>query len=397
MVFRRKIPLAWKNLTHDLRRLATAASGIGFAVFLMFIETGFKHALFDSTVELINVINADLVMVGKSRFAMVSIERFDRRRLDQVRSMPGVADAYPLFVETQMATVKKIKENGYPIRVIAYELDTPIFDGTEVAEMRHLMSKPNTAIVDTRTKLKYGLRADSVEQLRDYHVELENRQVHLVGNFTLGTDFSTDGSLIMSAQNYARFFPYASGGLGDPLSKIDLGIIKLDENARHRVAEVKSQLLQVFAHVDDVDIYTKTEFMDREKAFWNRNTPVAFVFAVGTVMGFIVGTVICYQIIFTDITDHMPEFATLKAMGYDNSYFLGLIVKEALFLSVIGFIPGLLASGGVYWLLAEWTGLLLRLTVPRTLMVFGLTSLMCVVSGCLAIRKIVSADPAELF
>jgi len=395
MLFRKKIPLAWKNLTHDWRRLATAAGGVGFAVFLIFIETGFLHALLDSTAELVKVLNTDLVLASKSRFALVSIERFDRRRLDQARSLPEIAGAYPLFVETQMGMLKNVDHKvGYPIRVVAYDLSSPVFDGTDVGENSHLINRPNSALVDAKTKRKYQLPTDDIGQLRKSHAELENRRVHLMDTFSLGTDFSTDGSLIMSDQNYAQYFPYAAG-MDDPMSRIDLGLVQLKEGAN--VKDAKQQLAKALQKFNDVDVFTKAEFMAKERMFWLRNTPVAFVFVVGTVMGFIVGIVICYQIIFTDVTDHLPEFATLKAMGYADSYFLGLVLKESLYLSVLGFIPGVLASFATYAFLAAQTGLLLRFSAERVLTVFGLTALMCVVSGCLAIRKIVSADPADLF
>jgi len=40
-----RTPLAWKNLTHDVRRLAVAVSGVAFAVILIFMELGFLNAL----------------------------------------------------------------------------------------------------------------------------------------------------------------------------------------------------------------------------------------------------------------------------------------------------------------------------------------------------------------
>jgi putative ABC transport system permease protein len=118
---------------------------------------------------------------------------------------------------------------------------------------------------------------------------------------------------------------------------------------------------------------------------------------MGAVMGFVVGVIICYQIIYSDIADHMAEFATLKAMGYSNTYFVRVVIQQALYLSILGFIPGVLISLGLYYVLAETTGLLMILNFRRALLVLVLTMTMCVVSGLLAMRKLVAADPAELF
>ena len=114
-------------------------------------------------------------------------------------------------------------------------------------------------------------------------------------------------------------------------------------------------------------------------------------------MGFFVGVVICYQVIYADVAGHLREFATLKAMGYPQRYFVGLVLRQSLYLSLFGFIPGLLASLVLYAALAEYTGLLLILNARRALLVLLLTVAMCAISGTLAMRKLWSADPAELF
>ena len=147
----------------------------------------------------------------------------------------------------------------------------------------------------------------------------------------------------------------------------------------------------------DVLVYTKEEFIETETRFWSESTPIAYVFAVGTIMGFIVGVIICYQIIYSGVADYLPEFATLKAMGYSDRFFIQLVLAKSFYLSVFGFVPGLLASFALYHLLSEATGLLLNLTLLQALFVYLLTLAMCSVSGLLAMRKVLAADPAELF
>ena len=137
--------------------------------------------------------------------------------------------------------------------------------------------------------------------------------------------------------------------------------------------------------------------IERERNFWRHSTPIGYIFLVGTVIGFLVGMVICYQIINADIADHMPEFATLKAMGYRNRYFVGFVLMESVYLSLLSFVPGMLVSLGLYEALARSTGLLMILNVPRAASVLLLTLAMCIASGCLAMRKVLAADPAELF
>ena len=150
-------------------------------------------------------------------------------------------------------------------------------------------------------------------------------------------------------------------------------------------------------HPDQWTVYPRQLLIDREINFWNRQTPIGMIFFVGALMGFAVGVIICYQILFTSIHDSMPEFATLKAMGYPNRYFVGLVIRQSIYLSLAGFIPALIISYGMFQLIEAWVGLPMLLTLPRIGLVLALTMLMCLISGLLALRKLLSADPASLF
>lgn len=142
---------------------------------------------------------------------------------------------------------------------------------------------------------------------------------------------------------------------------------------------------------------TKPDAIAREEQFWKWSTPIGSVFLTGLIIGFVVGVIICYQIIYSDIADHMGEFATLKAMGYGNGYLIRFVLEESVYLSVLAFIPGLLISLVLYYGVGYFTGLLMELTPGLGLLVFLLTLAMCAVSGSLAMRKVLAADPADLF
>ena len=384
-----KTPLAWKNLTHDRRRLVLASGGIGFAVLLVFIEIGFLYALLDSTVQVIEVMDADLIIVSKALHSLPAQQRFDRRRLYQARSCPGVA-TYPVYTETFYGILKQHHAKGYPIRVIAFDPRDPVFRLPAVQGQLDELGQPATALFDVRSKPIFGLAV--TDRLDAQRVELADQNIRLAGTFSLGTDFANEGNLIMSAKNFARYFPQRAFG-ADPLSMVDLGVVQLEAGLDRN--EAKRCLQQLLPR--DVNVFTKEEFIQRERIFWSTNTPVGYIFTVGAVMGFIVGVVICYQVIYSDIADHLAEFATLKAMGYRNSYFAGLVIVTSLYLSLLGFVPGALISWGLYRWLAEYTGLAMSFTPLRGALVLLLTMAMCAVSGALALRKLLSADPAELF
>jgi putative ABC transport system permease protein len=208
----------------------------------------------------------------------------------------------------------------------------------------------------------------------------------------MGIDFVNDGNLLMSAKNFSHYFPHRVPGR-DPLSLVDLAVVQLDNNADAKV--VRKQLQTALG--DDVKVFTKQEIIGHEKMFWRTSVPVGYIFLFGVYMGFVVGVIICYQIIYSDIADHMKEFATLKAMGYTNPYFIRLVLSQALYLSLMGFVPGVLLSYICYKCVSAMTGLTIEMSAMLAAAVLLVTMLMCSVSGFLAVRKLLSLDPAELF
>lgn len=392
-----KTPLAWKNLTHDWRRLAVAVAGIGFAVLLMFTQVGFQNALFDSQVKMIDDLAGDIFLVSRAKYTLAAEKRFPRELINQANSARGVIGAYPLYTELTLSRLKNLSAGAsgkaYPIRSIGFHLSDPVFRSPEVNRQLSKLYAPGAALIDLRSKRdNFDFPMEDEAALAAAPAELANRRVTLVGTFKLGTDFAHDGNLAMSAESFARFFPQRVR-YGDPLSVVDIGIVHVENGAD--VLEVRDA---VDALLDDrVFVYTREQFRNEEIRFWDESTPIGIIFTAGKIIGFVVGMVICYQVIYSDIADHMPEFATLKAMGYSTGYFLRLIVVEAVLLSLIGFVPGLVVSAGLYSMLAEATGLQLQMTVDSVLLVLVLTAAMCIASGMLAVRKLLAADPANLF
>jgi putative ABC transport system permease protein len=382
-----RTPLAWLNLTHDRRRLGLALAGIGFAVLLMCMELCFRQALFDSTVAVIHHMKADLVITSRAQYTIIVRETFDRLRLVQAQGCPAVASASPIYLETRRSTLKNRKTGeALPIRVLAFNPDHPVFDMPEVESRLGELRLPDRALFDSKSKQEYGDIVPSAQP-----IELAGHDLKVVGLFSLGTDFANDGNLITSDVTYQRLFPAFTGQ--DPLNQVDFGLLRLKpgSDVRQVQRELRGRL------PDDVTVHTKQEFEDQERAFWETSTPIGYIFWLGTLMGFIVGSVICYQILYTDVADHLSEFATLKAMGYANRYFIWLILQEAVLLSILGFVPGVISSEIICRVVAMLTGLKVGVHGVTALVVLLMSVAMCIVSGSLTVRKVMAVDPAELF
>jgi putative ABC transport system permease protein len=387
-----RVHLAWLNLAHDKVRLVVRVLGVAFAVFLMFVELGFWNALLDASVELIQQFNGELILVSKARYALAIKEQFTTRRLAEARAVPGVQDAYAVYLEytdshwKDTGVAEAQRPSSHPIRVIAFDPDQPVLDNAEVNAHRADLRILYNVLLDRKSKRAYGVVEPGIDR------ELSQHTVHVADTFRLGTDFTSDGSVIMSDLTYAHLFPNELTPW-ETLNLADVGVLRVKPGAD--VETVRRDVRDALP--DDVNVYTKEEFLNIEKNYWQRATPIGFIFQFGLFMGFIVGAVICYQIISTDVAEHLPEYATLKAIGYHDLYLSSIVLREALWLAVLGFVPGLALSWLLYRLLDAWVGLPMYLTPLRILLIFSLATVMCVVSGLLALRKVQTTDPAEVF
>jgi putative ABC transport system permease protein len=217
--------------------------------------------------------------------------------------------------------------------------------------------------------------------------EVADRRITVAALFEIGTSFGVDGTVITSDQNFLRLFPHRRPGL------IEMGLIQLKPGVD---AECVRRELAAYLP-GDVEVLTKRGYMDREKDFWARTTPIGYLFTFGSIMGLVVGGVIVYQILFTDIASHLPEYATLKAMGYTNRYLFKLVFQEAILLAVLGYAPGFAGTLWLYRLTAEATHLPLAMSWWTGSVVLGLTVMMCSVAGAISLSKLRAADPAEIF
>ncbi|HEY3122386.1 MAG TPA: ABC transporter permease DevC [Vicinamibacteria bacterium] len=379
--------LAWQQLRDQPMRLLVAVAGVGFAVILMLMQLGFRAALFASAVRFHQRLKADIVLINPLSRALVAMRSFPRLRLYQTLSVPQVASVSPLYISS--SAVWKNLDTGWSrdILMIGFDPGQDVLDIPEVEAKRADLRMPDVVLFDRASRPEYGAVAEALAEGKSVNVEIGNRRVSVVGLYKLGTSFGYDGMVITSDLNYQRIRPV------QPAELIDLGLVRLRPGAEAD----KVRAAVDAALPEDVQVYTKQQYIDREIGYWAKVTPIGFIFTFGAVMGFGVGAVIVYQILFADVSDHLSEFATLKAVGHTDLYLSGVVVSEAAMLAILGFLPGVGIAYRLYGLTEQATKLPLRLTPEIALSVLGLTLLMCSMAGILALRKVASADPAEVF
>jgi putative ABC transport system permease protein len=386
MKFARKIPLSWLQLMKEKTRLTVAVAGIAFADLLMFIQMGFEAALYNAAVLPHVNLDADLILIEPRMQTLFSVKSFSRDRLYQTKFHEQVDAVSPIYIATgQWRNPKDRLERA----ILVWGID-PVRSPFKFPEVQQNLSaiKPlNYVLFDQAGRPEYGTIADTLKQTGTFETELNNRAIQVAGLYSNGASFSADGNVITSDSTFLNLFPTRKA------DQIELGLIHLKPGAN--AEQVQSELRQLLPK--DVSVLTIEGFAQVEKDYWASATAIGFIFNIGVGMGFIVGIVIVYQILYSDVSDHLPEYATLKAMGYTDNYLFSVLVQEALILAFLGYIPSFFLAVGLYQLTAAATMLPIGMTINRAINVMILTIIMCSVSGGIALRKLRSADPADIF
>ena len=380
------VSLPWLQLTHDKRRFLAASAGIAFAVVLMFSQLGFEDALLSSAGLIHSHLTADLVLINPLYQFVINPQKLTERRLYQALGVEGVAAVDSLYLG-QAPFKNPFDGSERTIFIVGFKPDSAVLNAPGVAENLERLRNPGTVLFDSIRRPEFGPIAETFRERGTVTTEVGGHSVDIEGLFQLGTSFGIDGTLVMSDETFLRVVPGRQAGI------IDVGLIRLKPDAN--LERARSDIQQILPA--DVRVLTHAEFVDLERTYWITYTPTGFVFKLGVVMAIFVGSIIVYQILYNDVTDHLPEYATIKAMGYPDRYLFKIVMQESLILSVFGFLPGILVSELVYSVSRDATLLPLRMTLTRTVAVYLLTALMCGLSATLAMRRLKAADPAEIF
>ncbi len=381
----KKTPLAWRQLMKEKARLLVAIGGIAFADVLMFFQLGMLDALYDSATNPHQKLQGDLVIINRQVTSIVDMSSFPRARLQQTLAYDGVRSAYPVYVgfaSWRNPNTRVEKE----ILVLGFDPVHPAFDRSEAEGNLEQLQMLNRVLFDRASRPEYGAIAQLWKTKGSLEVQVSDRLVQTIGLFQMGVSFGADGNIIASD---STFFNLISDR--NP-TQVDIGLIQLTSDAD--LESVRSQLRSGLPN--DVKVLTVPEYIQLEIDYW-ASQGIGFIFNLGVFVGFVVGIIIVYQILYSNVSEHLPEYATLKAMGYSDRYLLIMLMQEALILAALGFMPGFVVSIGLYQVTYAATLLATTMKTSRAALVLLLTILMCTISGAIAMGKLRSADPADIF
>jgi len=378
------VPLAWRNLVANKPRLLRSSGGIGFAVLLMLIQLGFERAFFNASLEVIQLLDGDIFIQRASKYRFATRDPFPARDLEAARAVAGVASAWPLYAAWHELFWRNPADGkDFLVRVFAFDPDQPVLSLPEIEANERDLSNLDTAIVDRRARRFLGMDPPPPA------AELNGSKIKIIGSFALGPDFENDGTVVVGDRTFGKLLPNPRGGAPD----VELGVIKLIPGSD----SLTVQRAIAAAVPTDVAVLTKAQLLELERKFQADVSSAGPIFVMGTLVGFIVGMLIAYQIIYTDVSEQQPQYATMKAMGYRTRYLVQVVLEQATLSALAGWVPAVLVSILLFRIIGGVALLPLHMTVELALVSLLLTLSMCLISAVLAVRRVVSADPAEVF
>jgi len=380
-----RLPIGWLQLVHQRGRFAAALSGVAFANVLVFVQLGLMSSMGVSTLRPYEFFQGDILISAADANTLVDGGNVARQWMLQALADPDVLDGMGLFV----AMVPWDRgETDISLTTFGIDPFRADFIAPEIAANIDVLQVQDAAMLD---RLARGLTREEAAAIRlqtPLAFETQGRTLTAYDTFAGGGGFGGDGYLLVSDQTFLSLFPSRSSGAPDHI------LLRLRAGAQ---PDAVADRLKGLIADPTLRIRSYSDAMAEELRFQQTQRPTGVIFGFGVLIGVLVGIVIVFQVLSADVADHLREYATFKAMGYGQGFFLGVVVEEAVILGVLGFIPGVAVGWAVLTLMAAVTTLPLFISFGMAVTVFLGTVFFSAVSGMIATRRLAAADPAALF
>lgn len=402
-----KTPLGLFNLWHQMARTVVSVAGVGFALLLVFMQLGFQGAVTHTALNVYEHIPFDVLIRSTDYMHLYEPARFARSHLEVAGGRADVREVVPMWISLQNwrslppiendARMRSYSPQFLPLAIMGVSPDDHLFDVETIEQLRPLLAAEQNVLVDDSTRPDYGPingRKFS-ESDKDREAEIGGQQFNIAGTFRLGTGLAANAAVLMSDKGFDRVMPW------DAQSQVSLGFVRLTEpDAAERVAsELRERIgrLSPSDRMPAIDVLTREQVLAWERQRWLWQTPIGLIFQLGVALSLLVGAAIVYMVLATDVTDRLPEYATLLAMGYTHRYLSSVVLTQAIALGLAGFLLAWVASEILYRVTGSASGIPIAMNGARVVGVALLAVGVCFVSGTLALSKLWKAEPANLF
>ncbi len=390
--------IARKNLLEDIPRFLVAQAGILFAVSLVTIQTGLQYGFARSSSQLIDQSRADIWVSSKNMQHLGLTIPIPYEQVTKARKVAGVDKAEGVIIDGALWHELQTDEIT-SVTLVGADPQGMLFDRSTIVQGSfNDLKQPFRFIID-----KTGLDGIHLKTLGEVG-QINNIGAKLVG-FTQGTQSIIFGTLMFTSletantyRNYGTQTTASPTNVGtsakNPTSTDQISFVLIRAKAGQNISKLKRDLEQA---LPDTRAYTRQQMSKITQVYWQERSGIGFILGLGAVVGVVVGAVVVSQILYASVTDHIKEFGTLKAMGASDWFIYNVIIEQALWMAILGYLPGIALCLGV----AAWTstaqGIVILITPISAATVFGITVLMCVSSAVFAIQKVTRVDPAIVF
>lgn len=380
-----RIPISWLLLVRYRNKFVVALAGVLFATVLIHSQLALRAALFDSSVRIFSDLNADIVVVSRLNVASTLLHSFDRSRLDQLRRYREVSYVTPLRYQFSRWRFPGFRE-GRLVVMIGFDPSLNVFNQKDIQSQQQLLTIDGRVLYDELSRGEFGPIKKEFLDHGIAHFYIEKKPAEVVGLVKMGPSFSYDASFLTSLSSYQHFS-------GSNSRYIEIGLVKLHSGFSPDafLDSISSELS------NDLQAFTLNQFIKFEQDYWDEAKPIGFVFGFNAALGFFVGMIILYQILYTDVSHHLSEFSTLLSLAFTYKQIKSIVFLESMYLAIIGYPIGLVVSAFLFVLISSATGLPVSLTLGRSFSCFFVIVLMSSLSALIAIRKLDDANPVEVF
>ena len=405
-------PLAFRNVVHGGRRSLAAISGAAFSLVMVLLQLGFLQAVRITATNNFDVLDFDVLLTSK-RFEQFYAPGFmPLERLRQARNVSEVESATPLYATFALWRCPPFPLDSPPddssprpgaiarwlggartprplqrrqLYAMGFDLDQvpfrpPIRDAIEAN--RPKLRIENRVLLNSRSHPDFGWELR--DRYRDW--ELEDTAVSVVGGFDMLRGFAADSVVLLKADDFVRICGY------DSRETTNYGLLKVKPGAvDEAVANLRKSL------PDDVLVNSREEALEREVDHWVNQTSTGKLFAIGVLVAMNVAAVVVYQVLSNDVREHLPEYATLRAMGYSTLRLASILIFQATLYMLISFAVAVAISEVVYRATEALAGIPMVMTRENLALTFALAMAVGAITGGLTVNRLRSADPADLF
>jgi putative ABC transport system permease protein len=372
--------VAWRILTHERARNVLTIGGIFVSILMIFLQLGFYSSVPKAGMLVYNHLRFDIILTSSSYVFQEQAYEFPRERLHEALALAEVRSAAP-FYEGEASWLNTVGGLRRDVFVMACKLADKCFRVEDIESDEARLQQPDTVLIDTATLAMFG------PQTSGHRAEVNRRAVEIAGHYRLGTGFTGLGAIVTSDLNFSRIFPQRS------LADVNFGLLRLRPGAD--AGEVAARLRRLMP--PDVRVFTRDELARYEETFWRTRTSTGLIFGFGVVVSVVVGAVILYQALTTQVVRQLPQYATLRAIGYADRQLHRIVLNIALITSGIAFVPSWIAAIGAYAKVRDLARLPIEMTAMRVIVVFLVVIAMSAATALVAARKLRRADPADLF